>query len=116
MSDYFYKYVTNPVIKLGGSIFKRQSSGQSGDKVVETIIKHEYQKLEPFGFKQLPASSCFLLRVAAISGCCAVVLSSYGSHGNFRVFFQGILSSNREETIMNERDVLKLRNHRSDEE
>jgi hypothetical protein len=89
MSDYMNKYVTGPIVKLG-SYFNRSvsslSGGQSGEKVVETIIKHEYQKLEPFGYNQLPRISRNFLRVAALSGLTAVVMSAYGSHSIYLYF------------------------------
>ena len=78
--DYMNKYITNPIHKLG-SYITRSSSSSHPEKVVETIIKHEYQKLEPFGYKQLPRVSKLFLRAAALSGMSAVLLGAYGSHG-----------------------------------
>lgn len=78
MYDWYNRYVTSPIYKMG-SYFSTKSNG----KVVETIIKHEYQKLEPFGYKQLPRISHMFLKVAAFSGFAAVVMSAYGSHGIF---------------------------------
>jgi hypothetical protein len=77
MVDLLNKYVTNPVYKLG-SFFTRSASTQS-EKIVETIVRHEYEKLEPFGYKQLPRISKLFLRTAACSGVLAVVMSAYGS-------------------------------------
>ena len=74
------KYVTGPVQKLG-SIFTRSSSNKTPEKVIETIIKHEYEKSEPFSYKLLPKTSKIFLRLSAISGLTAVLLSAYGSHG-----------------------------------
>ena len=82
MSDYINKYVTGPIAKVG-SIFTRSSSSKTPEKIVETIIKHEYAKVEPFGYKQLPRISKIFLRLSAISGLTAVLLSAYGSHGIF---------------------------------
>lgn len=79
MSDWLGRYVTGPVGKLG-SYFTRTS--KQGEKVVETIIKHEYQKLESIGFRHLACHSQLFLKVAAFSGLAAVVMSAYGSHGN----------------------------------
>lgn len=78
MSDWYSHYVKGPVVKLGSYFSTRRSSTE---KVVETIIKHEYQKLEPIGYKQLPRISHMFLKVAAFSGLAAVVMSAYGSHG-----------------------------------
>ena len=72
------KYVTGPIFKIG-SYFS--TSAKNGEKVVETIIKHEYQKLDPFSYKQLPSVSRGFLRLAAIGGLSAVAMSAYGSHG-----------------------------------
>lgn len=76
--DYLNKYVTNPVVKLGS--FFSTAANRSSEKVVETIIKHEYQQLEPFSYKQLPRVSRLFLKCAAISGLTAVAMSAYGSH------------------------------------
>lgn len=81
MYDWYNRYVTSPIYKMG-SYFSTKSSGSNG-KVVETIIKHEYQKLEPICYKQLPRISHMFLKVAAFSGFAAVVMSAYGSHGIF---------------------------------
>ena len=80
MSDYINRYVTGPIVKVG-SIFTRSSSSSPPEKIIETIIKHEYEKVEPFGYRQLPRMSRVFLRLSAISGLTAVLLSAYGSHG-----------------------------------
>jgi hypothetical protein len=81
MTDYMNKYVIGPYKKLG-SLFSRGSASSAPEKVVETIIKHEYQKLEPFSYRQLPKMSRCFMKIAAISGLTAVIMSAYGSHGN----------------------------------
>lgn len=78
MADWYSRYVTGPVGKLG-SYF---STKAGNSKVVETIIKHEYQKLEPIGYRHLPCHSHAFLKLAAFSGLAAVVMSAYGSHSN----------------------------------
>jgi len=81
MSDYINKYVNGPVQKIG-SFFSRTYSNKGPEKIVETVIKHEYEKMAPFGYNSLPRASKLLLRLSAISGLTAVLLSAYGSHGN----------------------------------
>ena len=78
MTDWKEK-MQDPIKKIG-SIFTRQSSNTPTEKVVETIIKHEYQKQEPFGYHQLPRVSRNFLKIGAISGLTAVIMSAYGSH------------------------------------
>ena len=89
MSDYLNKYVTGPIYYLG-SYMPRFSSTSSGskqpEKIIETIVKHEYQQLEPFGYKNLPRISRYFLKIAAISGLTAVVMSAYGSHSRILKF------------------------------
>jgi hypothetical protein len=82
--DYLNKYITNPVVKIG-SFFSTAANRSSKEKVVETIIKHEYQQLEPFSYKQLPRVSKLFLRCAAISGLTAVAMSAYGSHSMLKI-------------------------------
>lgn len=77
MSDWYSRYVTGPVVKIS-SYFSTKSKVE---KVIETVIKHEYQKLEPIGYKMLPRISHLFLKVAAFSGFAAVGMSAYGSHG-----------------------------------
>ena len=88
MADYLSKYVTGPIAKVG-SVFTRSVStanqNKPVEKVVETIVKHEYMQQEPFGYKHLPRLSRGFLKVAAISGFTAVVMSAYGSHGRMIV-------------------------------
>lgn len=81
MSDYMNKYVTGPLNKIG-SYFPRFSSSatKQTEKIIETIVKHEYQQVEPFTYKNLPRISRYFLKIAAISGLTAVVMSAYGSH------------------------------------
>ena len=79
MSDYWNRYVTWPVSKLGSIITR--SSSSSPEKVIETIVKHEYMKPEPFGYRHLPLASRTFLKLAAVSGMAAVCMSAYGSHG-----------------------------------
>jgi hypothetical protein len=78
MSDFFNKYLTSFLQKVGSN-FPRPNSNKSQEKFVETIIKHE--KTMPFGYQSLTRSSKLLLRLSAISGLTAVLLSAYGSHG-----------------------------------
>ena len=82
MSDYMNKYVAGPINKIGSYIprFSSTSSSKPTEKIIETIVKHEYQPLEPFSYKNLPRVSRYFLKVAAISGLTAVVMSAYGSH------------------------------------
>ena len=47
MSDYINKYVNGPVQKIG-SFFSRTYSNKGPEKIVETVIKHEYEKMAPF--------------------------------------------------------------------
>ena len=88
MSDYMNKYVTGPIYKMGSYMprFSSTSSKPPTEKVIETIVKHEYQQLEPFSYKNLPRVSRYFLKIAAISGLTAVVMSAYGSHSNFMFF------------------------------
>ena len=79
MSDFINKYVSGPVQKIG-SFFSRTYSNKAPEKIVETIIKHEYEKTIPLGYQSLTRTSKILLRVSAISGLTAVLLSAYGSH------------------------------------
>jgi hypothetical protein len=80
MSDYINKYVNGPVQKIG-SFFSRTYSNKAPEKIIETVIKHEYEKIAPFGYNSLPRASKLFLRLSAISGLTAVLLSAYGSHG-----------------------------------
>lgn len=80
MSDWYNKYVSSPVSKVGSYI--GLPSLTKKEKVIETIIKHEYQKMEPIGYHSFPCSSRRFLKIAAISGLTAVVMSAYGSHGS----------------------------------
>ena len=81
MSDYLSKYVTGPIYYLGSYMPRFSSTApKQTEKIIETIIKHEYQQLEPFGYKNLPRISRYFLKIAAISGLTAVVMSAYGSH------------------------------------
>lgn len=82
MSDYMNKYVTKPVQKFGSYFL---GGSKQTEKIVETIIKHEYQPSEPFGYKNLPRISRNFLRIAALSGLSAVVMSAYGSHSLFLI-------------------------------
>jgi hypothetical protein len=94
MSDYMNKYVTGPINKIGSYIprFSTSSSKQT-EKIIETIVKHEYQTLEPFSYKNLPRVSRYFLKIAAISGLTAVVMSAYGSHSKSLFLFDTIVKS-----------------------
>lgn len=79
MADWYNRYVTGPFYKMG-SYFSTKS--KNSEKVIETIIKHEYQKLEPIGYRHFSKCSQTFIKVAAFSGLAAVLMSAYGSHGN----------------------------------
>ena len=76
MSDYLNKFVITPVSQFTTYLGRSNKT----EKILETVIKHEYQKLEPFSNKQLPHVSRGFLKVAGLSGLSAVLLSAYGSH------------------------------------
>jgi len=87
MSDYLNKYVTGPLNHLGSYLPRFSSTApKQTEKIIETIVKHEYQQLEPFGYKNLPRISRYFLKIAAISGLTAVVMSAYGSHSRILKF------------------------------
>lgn len=85
MSDYYSKYVTGGLSKIGSVI--GLGGAKSKEKIVETIVKHEYQKLEPFGYNQLSMVSRSFLRVAALSGFTAVIMGAFGSHCKYCIIF-----------------------------
>ena len=80
MSDYWNRFVYSPAAKMGSYVWR--SSSTQPEKVVETIVKHEYIKPDPFSYKHLPVASRTCLKLAAVSGMAAVCMSAYGSHGN----------------------------------
>lgn len=82
MADYINSYITGPVKQLGTILTRSASStADKSGKTVETIVKHEYMKPEPFSYNQLPLTSRGFLKLAALSGAAAVAMSAYGSHG-----------------------------------
>lgn len=93
--DLFNSYITNPVIgsvKTVGSIFVRSSSTAKQQDAVEALVKSEMKnmksemalKQQSFGYQSLPRMSKGFLKLAAISGCAAVVMSAYGSHSIYK--------------------------------
>lgn len=87
--DYMNKYVMGPLNKIGSYIPRLTSSAsQPTEKIIETIVKHEYQQMEPLSYKNLPRMSRNFLRFAAISGFSAVVMSAYGSHSIEIIIFK----------------------------
>lgn len=91
--DLFNSYITNPVVgsvKTIGSIFVRSSSTAKQQDAVEALVKSEMKsmktemalKQQSFGYQNLPRMSKGFLKLAAISGCAAVIMSAYGSHSN----------------------------------
>jgi hypothetical protein len=81
MSDLLNKYITSPIKQVGSFFYSTKPSGKGQEKLIETLIKHEYQQMPPFSYNQLPRVSKYFVKVAAISGLAAVVMSAYGSHG-----------------------------------
>ena len=89
--DLFNSYITNPVVgsvKSIGSIFVRTASTTNQKDSVEALVKNEMKNIQnelvlkqtPFGYQNLPRISRGFLKLAALSGCAAVVMSAYGSH------------------------------------
>jgi len=84
--DILNSVLTNPVRKIGSILFSSQnrpsSTGDSSPKQqVQSVIKPP-----PFGYTSLPKVSRGFLKIAAISGLTAVVMSAYGSHGQLTHF------------------------------
>ncbi len=81
--DILNGFITNPAKKIGSILFSSQkrpssTSENSSVKVAPTVVQHP-----PFGYTNLPGVSRGFLKIAALSGLSAVVMSAYGSHGSY---------------------------------
>ena len=79
--DILNSIALNPVKKIGSILFSSQNrpsstTDNSSIKPIQPAIKQP-----PFGYTSLPGISRGFLKIAAISGLTAVVMSAYGSHG-----------------------------------
>ena len=87
--DILNSYVTNPIKKIGSFVLSTQAistmsdSGKTKAPSAEPLPNPKSVPQVAFGYKSLPVFSRGFLKVAAISGLGAVVMSAYGSHSKF---------------------------------
>ena len=94
MVDLLNTIITGPAKKVGSILVRAVSTDKQSTEAYSTdakVLKEQLKQAEnalkkstaPFGYHSLPNASRGFLKLAAVSGLAAVVMSAYGSHGNF---------------------------------
>jgi hypothetical protein len=92
MNDFINKNITSQIHRFGDFIFQKNKTvdkiggaGIGKKPQSPSSLSSSTRKYEPLVYNQLPKGSRVMLKLAALSGLSAVVMSAYGSHGYFLI-------------------------------